>query len=69
MTEGRWPNEVAELLGAISFRDGKPVPIVFSLEQAKEAMTVDYFEMMLCVAVPRASYCKSVAEAAEFFKK
>jgi hypothetical protein len=48
---------------------GHPVPVVFSIEQADEAMREGNFQALICVAIPRAKVCVSVADAARFFNE
>lgn len=48
---------------------GLAIAVVFSCEQASDVMRDSMSPLLLlCVDVPRARYCDSVAEAFEFYK-
>ena len=48
--------------------EDRPLAVVWTLAQAELVlMKCPLIHLLLCISVPRARYCSSVAEAAEFY--
>jgi hypothetical protein len=69
MTEGRWPEYTPDFSSTITWATHGGIPIVFSVEQANEAMSEALFNYMICIDIPRAQICRTVADAVIFFNQ